>query len=85
MKTTSKSKREERRNEHIYIAGPDFPQIDTKPIDDIYEALAKQHFTPRRPIQENGLVTGEETEEEKLAIYEKDIRLQEECSMLVVC
>ncbi|WP_163969655.1 nucleoside 2-deoxyribosyltransferase [Oceanobacillus halotolerans] len=83
MQTKSQLNWEDRRDYHIYIAGPDFPHIDTKPIEDVHIALDEQNFSPHRPIKENGLFTGEETEEEKLAIYEKDIQLLQKCSLLV--
>lgn len=67
----------------VYLAGPDFPHIDTQWIDALHERLQKEGFVSRRPIQENGLFTGNETDEERQAIYDNDVKLLEETSMLI--
>ncbi|WP_368974856.1 nucleoside 2-deoxyribosyltransferase [Caldifermentibacillus hisashii] len=74
---------EDRRAHHIYIAGPDFPNINTKSIDDIYESLIYHNFYPHRPVKENGLITGEEKESDQQLVYDKDIELLNKCSILI--
>lgn len=74
---------ESRQHQHIYIAGPDFPHINTKPITDIYNCLTYHNFHPHRPVLENGLITGKEEESKKISVYEKDIELLNKCSLLI--
>nr|WP_230309176.1 nucleoside 2-deoxyribosyltransferase [Planomicrobium sp. YIM 101495] len=67
----------------VYLAGPDFPHIDTKWIDELHDRLNQEGFVSRRPIQENGLFTGNETDEQRQEIFDNDVRLLEETSMLI--
>lgn len=72
-----------RRDKHIYIAAPDFPDVDTSLLDTVEACLKYHNFTPHRPIQENGLCTPDKTQEEQLRIYNDDIMLLEKCDLLV--
>ncbi len=67
----------------IYIAAPDFPDINTKLIDDLCANLTYHNFRPRRPIKENGLINTEMKDFEKYEIYMKDLSLLDECSILI--
>jgi len=74
---------EKRQDIHIYLAGPDFPNVDTSLIDKVERNLKYHNFSTHRPIQENGLITGRETESEELRIFQNDIQLLKECDLLV--
>jgi nucleoside 2-deoxyribosyltransferase len=74
---------ETRKKQHVYIAAPDFPDVDTLWVDKLYEALQYHNFSPHRPIQENGLINGVEPDHQQLEVYNKDILLLEKCSVLV--
>lgn len=74
---------EKRTQEHIYIAAPDFPHIDTKWIDIIYDCLDYHNFKPHRPVKENGIILGDEDENTQLGAYFKDIQLLHKCSLLI--
>lgn len=72
------------RLEHnIYIAAPDFPNVDTKYIDELDKALRYHNFSPRLPVRENGLVCGCEDIKHKNEVYCKDLRLLHDCSLLI--
>ncbi|MCK5051933.1 MAG: nucleoside 2-deoxyribosyltransferase [Candidatus Cloacimonetes bacterium] len=64
---------EDRANTMIYIAAPDFPDVDTRIIDQIEENLVYHGFPVHRPIKENGLAKADISRAEELAIFEKDI------------
>jgi nucleoside 2-deoxyribosyltransferase len=74
---------EERAEHHIYIAAPDFPYLDTKWIQTIYNSLKYHNFIPHRPVLENGIIIGDEEDRFQLETYYKDIKLLEQCSVLV--
>lgn len=74
---------EKRKKHHIYIAGPDFPDVDTSLIKELYDNLNYHNFTPHRPVIENGIITGTETEEQQQEAYQKDIDLLEKSSVLI--
>ena len=73
----------ERQKHHIYIAGPDFPDVDTRLIEELYDNLKYHNFAPHRPVLENGIITGCETEEKQHEAYQKDIALLEKSSLLI--
>ncbi|GIO61582.1 nucleoside 2-deoxyribosyltransferase [Paenibacillus cineris] len=74
---------EERSGHHIYIAAPDFPDVDVSWIQKLYESLKYHNFTPHRPVIENGLITGGEPDYQQLEAYNNDLLLLEDCSILV--
>jgi queuosine biosynthesis protein QueC len=73
----------EREKHHIYIAGPDFPDVDTRLIKEVYDNLKYHNFIPHRPVVENGIISGSETEEQQQEAYQKDIALLEKSSVLI--
>lgn len=75
---------ENRKNINIYIAAPDFDFVDTSLIDTLEKSLLYHNFTPRRPIRENGQMKEEDTLQQKQQFYYEDIRLLNECS-IVIC
>lgn len=74
---------EKRKDCNIYLAAPDFPDVDTKPLDVLYHCLRYHNFSPRRPILENGLVTNDSDTAAQLEVYRKDVLLLDECSLLI--
>ncbi|EJR12449.1 7-cyano-7-deazaguanine synthase [Bacillus cereus] len=74
---------EQRQKHHIYIAGPDFPDVDTRFIEEIYNSLKYHNFIPHRPVIENGIITGNESEDIQIKAYQKDIDLLNQSSLLV--
>jgi len=73
----------EREKHHIYIAGPDFPDVDTRLIKEVHDNLKYHNFIPHRPVVENGIITGNETEAQQEEAYQKDIALLEKSSVLI--
>lgn len=74
---------DERKKHHIYIAGPDFPNIDTTLIEELYDNLKYHNFVPHRPVTENGVIVGDEPEQVQQEAYQKDIKLLEMSSVLI--
>ena len=74
---------EKRKDCNIYLAAPDFPNVDTKPLDVLYHCLRYHNFSPRRPIFENGLITNDMDTAVQLEAYRKDVLLLDECSLLI--
>jgi len=74
---------EEKKNKNIYLAAPDFPAINTELLTRLSECLTYHNFKPRLPIRENGLAENSMTLQEKIGIYHKDIKLLQECDLLI--
>ena len=74
---------EERSSISIYIAAPDFEHVDTTTIDLLESSLSYHNFRPRRPIKENGLMEVNASKARKQTLFNKDIVLLEECSILI--
>ena len=72
-----------RKLKKIYIAAPDFPDIDTSLLDQLEEALLYHNFSPKRPIKENGLAQQDMTEAEEFSLYYKDCSLLKDCCLLI--
>lgn len=73
---------DDRKEINIYLAAPDFPDVDTRILDTLDGSLRYHNFSPRRPIMENGLAK-DVSAQEKLKIYGKDISLLDKCSLLI--
>jgi nucleoside 2-deoxyribosyltransferase len=74
---------EDRPDKHIYIAGPDFPEVDTRLLDSVESALRYHNFTPHRPVQEVGLGSRSMAPGSRRSIYDSDMRLIERSSAMV--
>lgn len=74
---------EKRKSINIYLAGPDFPDVDTTYINLINNALLNHNFQPRLPIRENGLYLKSMSKDRELTMYYNDRKLMEECDMIV--
>lgn len=74
---------EERKKVNIYIAAPDFDFVNTTPIDNLVNALKYHNFCPRRPIKENGQMEEKASKSRKQELFNKDMILLNECTILV--
>lgn len=74
---------EERQSKNIYLAAPDFPDVNIDLLDKISDCLKYHNFVPRLPIRENGLIKESMTFEEELSIYRKDVKLIDICDLLI--
>jgi sugar/nucleoside kinase (ribokinase family) len=74
---------EKRKTINIYLAAPDFPYVDTSIIDQVEANLKYHNFAPRRPIQENGLVSWDLNGNQQNEIFNKDMLLLEQCDILI--
>jgi hypothetical protein len=73
----------ERKQVKIYIAAPDFPDIDTRILDRLNECLLYHNFSPILPIRENGIATRDLSYMDKHIMYQKDVALLEDCNLLI--
>ncbi len=74
---------EDRAKNKIYLAAPDFPDVDTKLLNKLEESLSHHNFQVKRPIKENGLISDNTTFKERLEIYNKDVQLLDDCNILI--
>jgi sugar/nucleoside kinase (ribokinase family) len=74
---------DDRGKKNIYIAAPDFPDVDTSLLDKLVECLEYHNFRPRLPIRENGLADKSISIEDEFKLYKKDIALLQECDLLI--
>ena len=74
---------EEREKISIYIAAPDFPYVNKRPLNEVIECLKYHNFRVRLPIQENGLITENSTVEERKMCYYNDLSIMEESKLLI--
>lgn len=74
---------DERKNINIYLAAPDFSNVNTILLEKLADCLKYHNFNPRLPIRENGLTKATMTLEEELSIYQKDIELIDICDLLI--
>jgi hypothetical protein len=74
---------EEKKDKNIYLAAPDFPNVDTSLLKKLFECLKYHGFNPHLPIKENGLVKEDTTPDERYAIYCKDVELLKKCDLLI--
>jgi hypothetical protein len=68
---------------NVYLAAPDFPEVNTAELDRVELALRHHNFSPRRPIRENGLGSLAMTWNERRSLFAKDIALLESCELLI--
>lgn len=74
---------EERKGINIYLAAPDFPDVNTKILDRLYASLLYHNFNPRLPVRENGICSREISLHDELDIYQKDVALLNDCALLI--
>ena len=73
----------ERKKINIYLAAPDFPNVNTELLDRLNECLIYHNFNPRLPIRENGIATQDLSYQDEIIIYQKDISLLDDCDLLI--
>lgn len=73
----------ERRNINIYIAAPDFQDVNVEKLNLLVDSLNYHNFMTRLPIRENGLYSDGMPINEELELYYKDIELLNECNILI--
>ncbi len=73
----------DRKKINIYMAAPDFSDVNTELLDRLNDCLIYHNFTPRLPIRENGLVTKVLNGEDEIKIYQADISLLNDCDLLI--
>jgi nucleoside 2-deoxyribosyltransferase len=74
---------EARRQVHIYVAAPDFQDVDCRPIDAVANALTYHNFVPRRPVREAGEAEPDADENRRQSLCEADLRILGECKILL--
>lgn len=74
---------EERPEQCIYIAAPDFDYVDRTPLEELKEALLYHNFFPRFPVREHGQARHESTATERSQLCKADLALLEECAILI--
>ena len=67
----------------IYVAAPDFPSVDVRPLNRLVSALEYHNFLCRLPIRENGLADDGLAGNALKPICDADLRLLDECELLV--
>ena len=72
-----------RKNYPIYIAAPDFDYVNSQVIDSLEQLLKYHNFNPIRPIKINGQVTEKTSRGEEDIIFSKDIKLLEDCKIMI--
>lgn len=68
---------------NIYIAAPDFDYNDRTRINAVADSLKYHNFRPRLPVRENGQANEATTRAEKLGLFQSDVELLYECSIVV--
>ena len=68
---------------NIYLAAPDFPDVNTEILVKLNECLTYHNFTPRLPVRENGIATKDLNYQEELTIFRKDVSLLDDCELLI--
>jgi nucleoside 2-deoxyribosyltransferase len=69
--------------ERIYIAAPDFPDIDTRSLDELEHALQYHNFSPIRPVRECGLYKTDMNAEEVGQLYACDRALLDSAALVI--
>lgn len=72
-----------RKDYPIYIAAPDFDYVNSQIIDSLEQVLKYHNFNPIRPIKINGQVTDKTSNVEEDIIFSKDIKLLEDCKIMI--
>ena len=72
-----------RSEKNIYLAAPDFPDVDTSLLDKLNNCLLYHNFKTHLPIRENGLVSKSMKSEDELILYQNDINLLYSCDLLI--
>lgn len=74
---------EERSQFHVYIAAPDFANVNVRAIDEVEAALKYHNFSPHRPVREHGEIKPGTPPDKRLTTALKDIELLKRCHALI--
>ena len=74
---------ESRPRIHVYVAAPDFDNVDRRPLDALVGSLKYHNFTPRLPVREHGQMGKNASEERRQMLCDADMLLLDECQLLV--
>ncbi len=74
---------EKRQQYNIYLAAPDFPDVNTAALEQLAESLQYHNFCVHLPVRENGLSRPDMSYNEKAQLFAKDIMLLESCDLLI--
>lgn len=67
----------------VYIAAPDFDNVDRRPIDAAVECLKYHNFVARLPVRENGQMGPNATSERRQALCDADLGVLDECKLML--
>lgn len=74
----------ERRPDHaIYLAAPDFPDVDTTSLDALEAALRYHNFSVHRPVRDCGLYTDSMSPREARSLYAADRSLLDTAALVI--
>lgn len=74
---------EQRKKHNIYVAAPDFSNVDRTLLIQLGDALKYHNFSPRFPVQENGEYSTDISQAEAIDMYYRDICLLNDCDLLI--
>jgi nucleoside 2-deoxyribosyltransferase/sugar/nucleoside kinase (ribokinase family) len=74
---------EERPKHEIYLAAPDFEDVNRAPLERLVACLRYHNFAVRLPVREHGIVRPGDSPEKENATFRADLGLLTECSILV--
>lgn len=74
---------EERPLCHIYIAAPDFEDVDREPIEQVDQCLKYHNFSSRRPVKEYGEMGIHADAQRRQVLCDADVSLMEQCHIMV--
>lgn len=74
---------EDRKKINIYIAAPDFDYVEKPELAYLVDCLKYHNFFPRLPIRENGQASESDNIFEKRRLFDADIRIMDECSLMI--
>jgi hypothetical protein len=68
---------------NIYLAAPDFDDVNTAPLDSLASALTYHNFSPHRPVKEHGQMKKDSSTDEKRSLAEADLGLLARCGLMI--
>lgn len=74
---------EKRPSVHIYLAAPDFQNVNISALEVVEKALLYHNFTPHRPVKEHGEVNSSASPSTRLKAASADMELLRECQIVI--
>jgi nucleoside 2-deoxyribosyltransferase len=72
-----------RKDLHIYIAAPDFPDVDCTHIEILANCLQYHNFSAHLPVRENGIIQGDEPISVQDTAFQNDLKLIDKSALLI--